>query len=64
MIGDKKMKCNYCKAETEHLYYLDVECGYTKLFVRKPNKEGKSFEKVGFMKYCPECGNVQVDVKK
>ena len=59
-----KMKCNYCKSETEYLYYNPDGYGYEKLFVRKPNKEGGNFEKVGYMKYCPECWNVQVDVKK
>ena len=59
------MKCNNCNSEMENLFYNPEGCGYEILLVtRLIDFKAKEFKSLGTMKFCPKCGNVQVNIDR
>lgn len=52
------MKCNQCSAEMLNAYYIP-EYPLEQLGIY--NESGYN---IGYMQYCPKCGNLQVNLKE
>lgn len=55
------MKCNHCGTEMDEAYVSDSDgygCGEVKKFV-----SDVGFVWIGNLLYCPECGNIQANIK-
>ena len=59
------MKCNNCNSEMENLFYNPEGYGNSRLIVhRLVDIKTREYESLGIMKFCPKCGNVQVNVDR
>lgn len=58
------MKCNNCNTKMEDALYLPSgDFGKLKVY-KKYDTIKKEYPYVGCVKYCPKCGNLQVNIKK
>ena len=58
------MLCNLCKISTKPLYYNPEGCGDEPLYVSTLNNVSNTYTTIGTLQYCPNCGNVQVNINK
>lgn len=58
------MRCKFCGADMRAVTYNSDGCGERLVVLDDFNPDSVRYEMIGKVMYCPECGNLQVDIGK